>query len=87
MHPIATIKSAPDSYTMRKMLAENVAAAIKSGTGAIVEVTMGRPHNWIVSGDADQVAMATPVLLAAGMRMESSEYDDELCETFATWID
>ena len=69
----------------RRHIEANIALAIKHGTGAIVEVAIGRARQYIVSGAPDHVANAAPVLSAAGLSLVISEHDDEIGETFATW--
>lgn len=83
-HTVTDIRAAAP-YDARRMIGENMAAAILTGCNAVVEVTLGRPGHYIVSGDAGHVRAAAAVLEAAGMRLLEIEDDAELGETFATW--
>ena len=70
----------------RTAIGEQMARAILSGTGAVVDVTLGRARQYIVSGHPVNVAAAAEVMLAAGLTLDSCEYDTEIGETFAVWM-
>ena len=59
-----------------------MAAAILSGTGAVVEVTLGRPGVFIVSGTPDACKAAEQVMVLAGGSLISSEWDAEFGAQF-----
>lgn len=84
MHTPTTIRTAP-SFVARRMIGENMATAIRSGCGAVVEVTLGRAGHYIVSGTAQAVRASAEVMSAAGLTLVSIEDDAELGETFADW--
>lgn len=75
-----------DRIAARRAIEANMAAAILSGTGAVVEVTLGRPGFYIVNGSPEAERASRPVLSAAGMTLVSSEYDEDDGAQFATWF-
>jgi hypothetical protein len=83
MHTPAAIKSAPSRYDAYKMIAANMALAIKSGTGAVVEVTIIADGRYSICGSAADCAAADSVLSLAGLTRNGIEHDAELGETFA----
>lgn len=83
MHTAAAIKTAPSRYAAFKMIEANMAAAFLAGADAVVEVTLRGERAYTISGAPEHVARAHTVAVAAGMMLDSSEYDDELGETFA----
>ena len=70
-----------------RMIEQNMAAAIHSGTGAAVEVTAARAGMWTTSGDDVQVRTARVVMEAAGLTLTESVFDDELGERFDYWTE
>lgn len=66
----------PDVTTMRRRIQAQMEAAIKSGCGAVVEVTLTYNGRLCVSGDDAHVVAARTVMQAAGCVLESSEADD-----------
>lgn len=76
-----------DYWTARSAIQNNIAEAIKHGTGAEVEVTMtGGRFEWCVSGRPDEVVKSRPVLALAGLKLAESSYDEELAETFDYYV-
>lgn len=86
MSPSAEARAAYlDRIAARRAIETNMSAAILRGTGAVVEVTCGRPGFFIISGSPDAELASRVVLSMAGLTLVSSEFDDELGEQFATW--
>lgn len=54
----------------------NAVRAVRSATGAVVEITPNAGGRWCVSGLDRDVIKSRPVLKAAGLRFESSEAND-----------
>lgn len=77
----------PDAWTVRARIQSTMAAAIKSGTGAVVEVTIISGGRISVCGvDADVIA-AREVMTAAGCVLTATETDDEFPgERFDFWV-
>ena len=84
MNTAAAIRTA-DYHTARRMICANMEAAIKAGSGAIVDVTDRAARHWTVSGAPAEVAKAADIMRAAGLTLDSEAYDEELGETFAYW--
>jgi len=71
----ASVQSADGYRAKCRAIVANMAAAIKGACGADVEVTCRTATDWTISGlDAD-VRAARPVMVAAGLVLESSHYD------------
>jgi hypothetical protein len=83
MHTATEIHAAPSRYDAYKMIAANIAHAIKSGSGAVVEVTLIADGRYSICGTADDCEKAHEVLTLAGLTRNEIVHDAELGETFA----
>lgn len=51
--------------------------AIRTETGAVVELTPSRGNGWTVSGQSADVRTARRIMRAAGLRLVVTEFDAE----------
>lgn len=75
----------PNYHAARKAIEANMAKAIRSGCGAIVDVTIAAFGRYTVSGMPAHVDHAATVMRAAGLVLVERVYDEELGEAFAYW--
>ena len=71
----ASVLSANGYHAKVRAICDNMAAAVKSGCGAIVEVTCRTATDWTVSGPDADVRAARAVMSAAGLVLSGSHYD------------
>ena len=74
-----------DHHALRKRIETQMASAIRSGCGAIVDVTIASFGRYTVSGMPAHVDHAATVMSAAGLVLDERIYDEELGEAFAYW--
>lgn len=74
-----------DHHALRKRIETQMAGAIRSGCGAIVDVIIVASGRYTVSGMPAHVDHAATVMIAAGLVLDERIYDEELGEAFAYW--
>jgi hypothetical protein len=74
-------------YAASKKITDAMAMAIRHGTDATVDVTHRASGRWTTAGADDAVVKAREVMRLAGLKLESTVYDDELQERFDYWTE
>lgn len=79
--------SSAEYYAASKKITDTMAMAIRHGTDAIVDVTHRASGRWTIAGADDDVVKARDVMRLAGLKLESTVYDDELAARFDYWTE